>query len=293
MPQDAFVDETEIITCAEPNENVATLPLVINSPHSGDTFPVDFDFSCSKKEIREGSDLFVDRLFADAPQKGAYLLCAQFPRSYIDVNRAVTDIDEKLLVGKWAGEIKSSERSYNGIGLIRRLCRAGVPVYDRLLTNEEIHHRIDQYYTPYHARMAAVLDSIHGRFGSVWHIDCHSMPSHMRFRGNSAIKRRHADFILGDREGSTCSREFRTLLRDSLIELGYSVRINDPYKGVEMVRRYGNPKQNRHALQLEINKDLYMDEANLALNDNFVKLKRDMNLLMDGVASYIQDKIKE
>lgn len=273
-----------VLTLIEPKMR---LPLVFDSPHSGTHYPDDFRYACDFEILEKAEDKYVDELFATAPSHGATLLCAEFPRSYIDVNRCEKDIDPDLLDDLWPHEIATTARSHAGIGLIRRLVRPGIPVYDRQLTAAEIHHRITHYYRPYHKALERVIENLHYDFGSVWHINCHSMPSQDRhtFR---AMPLKSADFVLGDRDGTTCDIAFTHAVRDFLKGLGYKVAINDPYKGVELVRRYSAPATGRHSLQIEIARNLYMDETIYKKSKKFNVLKADIDKLISFCATFIE-----
>lgn len=261
------------------------LPLVFDSPHSGTNYPPDFDYACDFAALERAEDKFVDQLFADAPGHGAALLCAEFPRSYIDANRCELDIDVDLLDDAWPDGINATARSHAGIGLIRRLVRPGLPLYNRTLTAGEIKNRIETCYRPYHAALEKLIEDAHYLYGHVWHINCHSMPSQesSAFRASPL---RQADFVLGDRDGTTCDVDFTHEISYFLKDMGYKVSINDPYKGVELVRRYSSPATGRHSLQIEIARNLYMDEVNGKKTGKFNKLKEDINKLIEHCADY-------
>lgn len=263
------------------------LPLVFDSPHSGTTYPADFDYSCAFNVLEKAEDKYVDELFANAPDYGAALLCAHFPRSYIDVNRCAKDIDIDLLEDIWAGEIDATTRSHAGIGLIRRLVRPGMPLYNRYLKVNEVLHRIENYYVPYHSALERTIEEAHYNYGQVWHVNCHSMPTQeaQTFR---ATPLKAADFVLGDRDGTTCDLDFTHAVRDFLKGLGYRVTINDPYKGVELVRRYSNPATGRHSLQIEVARSLYLDENTYKKSRKFNDLKEDIDQLIGFCADYVQ-----
>lgn len=269
------------------------IPLVFDSPHSGHDYPDDFDYACDFDILEKAEDKFVDDLFASAPAHGAPLLCACFPRSYIDVNRCEKDIDHELLEDIWPEESAPTPRSEAGIGLIRRLVRPGLPVYDRTLKSGEIRHRIDTYYRPYHDTLQSLIDDAHMTYGQVWHINCHSMPSHSSFV--SSLRRANPfsmpDFVLGDRDGTTCDPQFTRTIRDFLKKQGYSVTINDPYKGVELVQRYSVPANGRHSLQIEINKSLYMNEETCRPHKGYDRFKQDINALIGFLADYAQSRL--
>ncbi|MBI3452605.1 MAG: N-formylglutamate amidohydrolase [Rhodospirillales bacterium] len=261
------------------------VPLVFDSPHSGTDYPPDFGFVAPLQTLRSAEDTHVDRLFAAAPDNGATLLAALFPRSYIDVNRDLRDIDPELLDAAWPGTAKPGPKSKLGIGLIRRLAQPNVPVYDRKLTVAEVRARIENCYLPYHDELARIVDALHARFGVVWHINCHSMAS----RGSAMTEDgpvERPDFVLGDRDGTTCGPIFTDLVAHRLREMGYAVKINDPYKGAEIVRRYADPPARRQSLQIEINRKLYMDERTREPNAGFDKLQADMSRLIGFLAGY-------
>lgn len=265
------------------------LPLIFDSPHSGTRYPRDFYYTCPFAVLEKAEDKYVEELFADAPLYGASLLQAEFPRSYIDVNRAEDDIDHELLEEIWPEESNPSARAHAGIGLIRRLVNPGTPVYNKPLSVEDVKRRIENYYRPYHAALEKLIDDAHYQYGQVIHINCHSMPANMS--GINAFLRptfKLPDFVLGDRNGTTCDIALTNYVRDFLKGLGYSVAVNDPYKGVECVRRYSSPATGRHSLQIEINKSLYMNEETGLKHSGFEALKSNLNLLIGSLADYTQ-----
>jgi len=266
------------------------VPVVFDSPHSGSEYPDDFTYSCPIKQLRRAEDAHVDALFSDAPKVGATLIAALFPRSYIDVNRGLEDIDALLLDRPWPGPVSASDRTRVGMGLVRRVCKPGLAMYSRRLTVEEVKHRIDRYYRPYHKAMTDAIEAASGRFGAVWHVNCHSMPSSCGPHVQVSDWDR-ADFVLGDRDGTTCDIGFRRMVQGTLERMGYGVRVNDPYKGVELVKRFGRPREGRHSLQIEINRRLYMDENTLTPHAGFARLKADMDRLVAAIAAYANDQL--
>ena len=280
---------SEPFTLYQPTEFI---PLVFDSPHSGQNYPDDFNYCCDRGALEKAEDKYVDDLFSNAPDLGVPLLCANFPRSFLDVNRAVDDIDEELLSEPWPAHFDitpaPSNRSYAGIGLIRRLVQPGVPVYDHALTPEEIYQRIETYYRPYHDTLSKLINHAHYHYGQVWHINCHSMPSASTRQG--ALGRvnpfNSPDFVLGDRDGTSCALDFTHSVRDFLTSLGYKVAINDPYKGVELVKRYSAPSTGRHSLQIEICRSLYLNEDSYEKSRNYDKLKQDITKLIEFCADY-------
>lgn len=260
-------------------------PVVVDSPHSGTDYPPDFNFVCDFQDLRQAEDTYVERLFADAPAYGAWWLAALFPRSYIDPNRSVGDMDPGLLDGLWPEVEVFREHALRGQGLIRSIGRPGEPVYDRKLRVNEVRHRVAHYYQPYHEMLTALVDAARDCFGVVYLLDCHSMPS-LGQPADPEGEGPSADFVLGDRDGTTCSPAFTALVEETLRGRGYSVVRNDPYKGVEIVRRYGKPHKRRHALQLEINRALYMNERTFEKNPGFESLQADLTHLIATICAF-------
>src|SRR3982751_3839313 len=223
------------------------IALVLDSPHSGEWYPDDFDHAPPREIVRRAEDTHVARLWASATSLGATLIEARFPRSYIDPNRSLADIDTDLLSDAWSGPITPSRKTQQGIGLVWRLARGGTPMYARRLSSDEVRSRIDGCWRPYHDALDAVMEARHAAFGGVWHINCHSMPA-IRDALSDDPGRERADYVLGDRDGTTCEGAFTALVADTVRAMGYSVAINDPYKGVEIVRKHGQPHANRHSL---------------------------------------------
>lgn len=275
------------------------LPVIFDSPHSGQDYPEDFGYACNPAALRSIEDRYVDDLFAEAPDYGASLLCAHFPRSYIDVNRAPDDIDEALLDGHWPhrehGPISPTARSDSGIGLIPRLIRPGTPIYDRPLSAEEIMRRVRTCYEPYHAALEKLIEEAHYDFGQVWHLDCHSMPRSSAFpKRNIRIaggKQIPADIVLGDRGGQTCGRVFMHGLRNFLEDRGFRVTVNDPYQGVELIRRYSQPTRGRHSVQIEINRALFMDEETGAKRPDYGSFKGQIGSMIRFCTDFAQEHL--
>lgn len=262
----------------------AALPLVLDSPHSGSLYPEDFSYCCPLPVLRRAEDAYVDELFASAPVHGASLIGAAFPRSYIDVNRAADDLDPGMLSGPLPPFLVP--RPTTRVGLIRRHAQPGIPIYDRKLDADEVFGRIERYYTPYHRVLDEACDRLHRQFGALWHIDCHSMPSHGNRR--EGRKGEHGDFVLGDRDGATCDAAFTEFVAGFLRGLGYDVRVNEGYKGVEIVRRQGRPAENRHSLQIEVDRGLYMDQKTLERLPGFDRLRADLDRLIEALANYVR-----
>lgn len=269
---------------------IEPLPLVFDSPHSGRVYPADFRFTAPDYVVRTAEDTHVDELYAAAPRHGATLIGAHFPRAYIDPNRHLADIDASLIDGAWPGPLDPGEKTRLGLGLIWRLAKPDTPMYDRKLTVEEVSHRIERYYRPYHAALDGAADALHSRFGAVWHVNCHSMKS-VGARNSPDAGKRRPDFVLGDRDGTTCEPEFTALVYEALAGMGYAVAINDPYKGVELVRKHGRPGEGRQSLQIEVNRARYMNEKTNEKVAEFDKLAENIGRLVGVIAGYVRRRI--
>jgi N-formylglutamate deformylase len=252
---------------------VAAVPLVLDSPHSGHHMPPDFGSLRTAAELRDGEDCFIDELYAPATASGVPLLAAQFPRTYLDPNRHAGDVDLELLAEPWPHEHQPSGKARIGKALVWRTLDDGRPIYDRRLGVAEVQHRIEHYHRPYHERLKALLDAAHERHGVVFHINCHSMNAVSGKMGEGGPGIPRADIVLGDRDGTSCEPAFTHFVRDFLVRCGYEVRVNHPFKGVELVRAYADPAAGRHSLQLEVNKRLYMHDTSLTKTAGFSTLQ--------------------
>jgi len=265
----------------------AAFALVLDSPHSGHEFPDDFDAAVSHADLREGEDCYVDELYAAGPEMGVPLLAALWPRTYLDPNRNAGDVDLDLLEGSWPGEYRPSGKAKIGKSLIWRTLEDGRPIYARRLAPETVRRRIEGFHAPYHETIQSLLQETHARFGRVYHINCHSMRSIAGKQSDDGAGQARADIVLGDRDGTTCAPHFTEFVRQVLAGMGYEVKVNDPYKGVELVRAYSDPKAGRHSLQIELNKRLYMDERTLQKTAGFGTLQRNLADLLREIKAFI------
>lgn len=267
------------------------LPLVCDSPHSGTHYPVDFNAAVPLQRLRGGEDTHIDTLWSAIPKVGGTLIGATFPRVYIDPNRMLEDLDPELLIAPWPSLLSPGEKTRLGYGLIWRKLDATTPIYDRLLSVAEVQQRIDRYYRPYHAALAEAVDTAYQRFGALWHLNLHSMPNNAYERLKIDSPHPLADFVLGDRDGTTCEPGIVDLVERELKGMGYTVARNDPYKGVQLIAQIGRPAERRNSLQIEIRRPLYMDEATKVPNAGFATLQRDLALLSVQIAAYIRSRI--
>jgi N-formylglutamate amidohydrolase len=268
------------------------VPLVFDSPHSGSNYPEDFQFCCPFDVLRTAEDTYVDELYNAAPALGATLIGAVFPRSYLDPNRAVDDLDSALIGGTWPSPLAPSHKTRSGLGLVRRVARTGIPIYDRKLGIDEVRARLDRCHTPYHRVLDEACERAHRKFGVVWHVNCHSMPS-QRSAKSSKRGGHCADFVLGDRDGTTCEPEFTEFVAGKLRGRGYTVRINEVYKGVEIVKRQGRPAMRRHSLQIEVDRALYMDQKTLEKSPAFARLQADITELIEALKGFAMARLED
>ena len=267
--------------------------LVLDSPHSGSEFPADFDAAVSEFDLRDGEDCFVDQLYLPATGSGIPLLAARWPRTYLDPNRHHGDVDLDLIEGgAWPHEYVPSGKARIGKALIWRTLDDGREIYRRRLKVEEVRLRIERFHMPYHRALIDLLNDTHQLHGEIFHLNCHSMNSVAGKMGEGGPGTQRADFVLGDRDGTTCDPAFTELVRTTLVALGYGVKVNDPYKGVELVRAYSNPARGRHSLQIEINKRLYMDERARTPHGGFAAVQRDLLQLIGAIRDFLQRRAR-
>ncbi|HRW15486.1 MAG: N-formylglutamate amidohydrolase [Rhodobacteraceae bacterium] len=233
---------------------------VFNSPHSGRDYPAAFLESSrlDPLQIRSSEDAFVDELFARAPECGAPLLAARVPRAFLDLNRGPEDLDPALIDG--AARRAVNPRIVAGLGVIPRVVAEGRPIIEGKLTLAEAEQRIAAHWHPYHAELATLVDGARARFGSAILFDCHSMP-HDALATAPVVWGRRPDVILGDRFGAACDRWLIDAATEIFTAAGFVVARNAPFAGGYITQAYGRPRMGVHALQIEIDRALYMDEA--------------------------------
>lgn len=286
-PQDRWVD-------VQAGRAELALPLVCDSPHSGTRYPADFRHSVAHAALRMGEDTHIERLWGHAPEVGATLVQALFPRTYIDPNRSLGDLDPAMLDGPWPGDAQPGARTLAlGMGLVWRQTPTRLPIYDRPLGVDEVQRRIDRCWRPYHAALQRACDDAIARWGACWHLNLHSMPSNAYARLGLPADRPLADFVLGDLNGRSCDPGFRDAVSQVMREHGYRVAINDPYEGQELVRVHGRPAEQRHSLQIEVNRALYMDEATREPHQGFERLRADIASMLVEIARFVRRHLRE
>ncbi|MAN80216.1 MAG: N-formylglutamate amidohydrolase [Rhodospirillaceae bacterium] len=250
------------------------VPLVFDSPHSGSIYPEDFRPAVAIDALRPAEDSFVDELYDAAPDMGASLLTALFPRLYVDPNRNETDMDPAHVDGPWDGPpLRPGPKAKLGQGLVWMRRPPGLPVYDGKITAADLRSRIETYHRPYHAALRRMLDGTAARFGGYYHVNCHSMPAVATAMSAEPEGTLRPDFVLGTRDGTTTGPALTDCVRSYLSGRGYDVRVDHWYKGVEIVRLAGDPARGRHSLQIEINRRLYMDEERIAKSAGYADMK--------------------
>jgi len=264
------------------------VPLVLASPHSGADYPSDL-LAASRLDpltLRRSEDSFVDALFAAAPDLGAPLLAARFPRAYLDVNREAWELDPAMFSDTLPGFVNvRSPRVRMGLGTIARVVASGEEIYARKLAFAEAEQRVDRFYRPYHQALRALVQQTEAVFGGYLLIDCHSMPSAAGMVGGQGS----ADIVLGDCHGASCSAQIVEAARSFLAERHFAVALNAPYSGGFTTSHYGSPQRGRHALQIEINRALYMDERNYRRKPSFERLAAELTALVEHLGRMMRE----
>ena len=273
-----------------PAPGAASIPLVCDSPHSGTFYPDDFDTAIERAALRRSEDTHVDTLWRNVPSHGGTLVCATFPRSYIDPNRSEDDLDVSMIDGPWPGVARPNPRALAlGMGLIWRKTPEHRNIYSRLLSAAEVQARVEHYWRPYREALTREIEAAARRHGGCWHLDLHSMPSNV-YERLGLPARAAADIVLGDRHGSTCAPEFTQEVKAAFEAQGLQVAVNDPYEGAELVRVHGDPARQRHSLQIEINRALYMNEATREPSTGFATLQAAIDAVLKQVAVFVADR---
>jgi N-formylglutamate amidohydrolase len=251
------------------------LPLILASPHSGSDYPADF-VAASRLDplaLRRSEDSFVDELFGAAPSLGAPLLSARFPRAYLDVNREAYELDPAMFADALPGFVNAvSPRVRMGLGTIARIVASGEEIYAGKLRFAEAQRRIKDLYYPYHKALGRLVEETAARFGGCLLIDCHSMPS----AAGAGCGADGADIVLGDCYGAACAPAILETARRFFAARGFAVAINAPYAGGFTTEHYGDPRRGRHALQIEINRALYMDQRDYRRKPGFAALAAEL-----------------
>jgi N-formylglutamate deformylase len=278
--------ESDLFEVREPE--TVRIPFVFNSPHSGRHYPEDFlrQTRLDAHSIRRSEDHFVEELFASATDLGAPLLLAHFPRAYLDVNREPYELDPRMFEGKLPAYANiNSLRVAGGLGTVPKLVAENMEIYAHRLPVEEALERVERVYKPYHACLRRLIARTHVHFGFGILVDCHSMPGNVRVAG-SAIR---PDFIIGDRYGTSAAADLSRAAIQILEEMGFSAIRNKPYAGGFITEHYGRPARGLHALQIEINRALYIDEVTLQKRPEFHAVAAAIGAFMERLSEFVDD----
>lgn len=264
-------------------------PLLFSSPHSGSIYPSRFIATAQLDALtlRRSEDAFVDSLFMGALEAGACLMRAHFPRAFLDVNREPYELDPRMFEGRLPVFANTrSMRVAGGLGTIARVVGEAQEIYRQRLPVAEALARIETLYKPYHRMLRHLMREAWQRFGLAVLVDCHSMPSSMG-RGTRNEDPVRADIVLGDRYGTSCDARLVDVVHGELARLGYIVQRNKPYAGGFITEHYGNPVAGWHALQIEINRALYLDERSLLRHAGFYRLQSDLGSVAHALAACV------
>lgn len=264
------------------------LPLILASPHSGTIYPdrMRADLGVPLIELRRTEDAFVDLLFASAPRHGATLLTANYARGFVDLNRDPLELDPEMFIDgppRKCGQPGPRVRA--GLGCLPRVAARGQPMYRRRLRRAEGERRLADVHDTYHAALSQEVAGQLSGTGLAILIDCHSMPS------SQPGRRQLADIVLGDRYGASCSGRLTSLVEREFRRLGYSVARNSPYAGGYTTLRYGRPAMGVHALQIEIRRDLYMDERRVAQASGFASIQADLDQVVSAIGRFVHQRL--
>src|SRR6516225_7703865 len=259
-------------------------PVMFNSPHSGSIYPRAFltTTRLDMATLRRSEDSFVDKLIVGVVKRGYPMMRAHFPRCYVDVNREPYELDPRMFEGRLPSFANTrSMRVAGGLGTVARVVGDAQEIYgDRIPVDDAI-RRIEGLYKPYHRALRRLFTRVHRDFGAAVLIDCHSMPS----TAGAKDERPRADVVLGDRYGTSCVAAVAETIESTLRAQGYSVSRNKPYAGGFITEHYGNPAAGLHAIQLELNRALYMDERRFERSPLFPHLAAHLEILADNLAS--------
>ncbi|KAA9006060.1 N-formylglutamate amidohydrolase [Histidinibacterium aquaticum] len=261
-----------------------TTAAVFASPHSGRDYSAAFlaRAMLNEREIRSSEDAYIDRLFDSAPDHGAPLLVAGAPRAYVDLNRAAEELDPALIEG--VRRAAHNPRIASGLGVIPRVVANGRAIYSGKLPLEEARRRISDYWRPYHAALRELLDESHRLFGRAILVDCHSMP-HEALENVGPANGPRPDVVLGDRFGAAASAGVIERIEAAFSGAGFRVARNMPFAGAYITQAYGRPSRRQHAVQVEIDRSIYMDEATIEPKAEFEDVRAALGSVVAEIAA--------
>ena len=262
-----------------------SIGVIFNSPHSGSIYPDFFlrDSALSIWELRSSEDAFVGDLFDSATDHKALLLQAIHSRSLVDLNRSPLELDPSLISGYYHYE--NTPKNLAGLGVIPRISSLGNKIYPNKLNHKKAMDLLDTYYFPFQNELSKLVSQTYENHGFSILFDCHSMPSSFRVRNTMQYKINDADIVLGDLNGKSCDPSLTHLVKELFEDYGFAVRLNQPFAGGYITKRFGNPAKNYHSLQIEINRGLYMDEKIMEPNTNFNSFKSQISKILEAICS--------
>jgi N-formylglutamate deformylase len=266
-------------------------PVLFNSPHSGRVYPGEFLLASrlDLATLRRSEDSFVDDLIAGLVERGHPIMRAHFPRCFVDVNREPYELDPRMFEGRLPSFANTrSMRVAGGLGTVARVVGDAQEIYDQRISVAEALRRIEHLYKPYHRTLRRLFTRLHREFGAAILVDCHSMPSGTTGRD----ERPRADLVIGDRYGTSCVPVVSETLEQVLRDFGYAVSRNKPYAGGFITEHYGNPATGLHAVQLEINRALYMDERRYERSASFDRLAGELEILAERLAEIPLEELR-
>lgn len=284
LPQESHHDAFSLY---EPAQQSAAA--VFSSPHSGRFYPQSFleQTILNEKAIRSSEDFQIDRIFARAPRFGAPLLTARLPRAYVDLNRAADELDPAVIEGITYSNL--NPRISAGLGVIPRVVSRARAIYSGKLSPTEAHNRLEQVWQPYHQRLSKLIAQTRQKFGHCLVIDCHSMP-HEAVRLQAKNGTAPSDIILGDRYGASADADLVAMIEEKLRTSGFSVTRNTPFAGAYIAQHYGRPSLGVSAIQIEIDRSLYMNEEDLSLKEDFASFQEQINNSIQMIMLELQNE---
>lgn len=286
---DSFNDFASMPSFKVLGEENQTKPIIFNSPHSGAVYPERF-LNLSRLDpltIRASEDMDVHELFEAVPEQGAVLQQANFPRAYLDVNREPYELDARMFFAPLPPYANTgSIRVSGGLGTIARIVAENRDIYISKLDPDDALTRIERIYRPYHDSLRHLLARAHSRFGHALLIDCHSMPSQQNSKASDGGTEKRPDMIIGDRYGTSCRSDLIDYAVALLRQAGFTVAKNRPYAGGFITEHYGRPQRGLNAFQIEINRQLYMDEVTLQRHTGFNDLQQALGLFTQAFMAH-------
>lgn len=260
-------------------------PLIFASPHSGRVYPDALQAASrlSAQDLRRSEDAYVDELIAGAESRGVAMVLCRFARAFVDVNRDPWELDPTMFEDAVpTAALANSPRVAAGLGAVPRLVGEGREIYSRKLAYSEAAERLNGVHRPYHLALGVLMEEARARFGLAILVDWHSMPSGVA-RADKRIGSAWPEVVLGDRHGASCGRGLTASVKRAFETAGYVTTLNAPYAGGFTTQTWGRPREGFHALQVELDRGLYLDEAEVAKADGFDRLRRDLDRLTDAL----------